>query len=65
MVDLTEMMKVGEQLLQQALAAVCRYQEAIDSSKPDVEVERLRIESESLLRIIHEYRARAQGSSES
>lgn len=58
---LTEMMKAGDQLLQQAMGAVCRYQEAIDSSAPAVEVERLRIEAESLLRTVREYRVRAQG----
>jgi hypothetical protein len=63
--DLTEMMKAGEQLLQQALEAVGRYQESIDSSTPAVEVERLRIEAESLLRTVREYRVRARGSSES
>jgi hypothetical protein len=62
---LTEMIKVGEQLLQQALEAVGRYQEAIDSSAPEVELERLRIEAESLLQTIREYRVRVRGSSES
>ena len=27
--DLTEMMKAGEQILQRALEAVCKYQQAI------------------------------------
>lgn len=57
------MMRAGEQLLQQALEAVCKYQEAIYSSAPAVEIERLRIEAETLMRTVREYRIRAKGSS--
>ncbi|MNU00331.1 hypothetical protein D3C72_2434330 [compost metagenome] len=62
MVDLTEMMKSGEQLLQRALEAVGRYHEARDSSMPEDEVERLRAEADSLLRLVWEYQSRALGS---
>ena len=63
--DLTEMMKAGEQILQRALEAVCRYQQAIDLSAPAVEVEHLRIEAESLMRAVREYQMRAKGFSRS
>lgn len=63
--DLTEMTKAGEQILQRALEAVCRYQQAIDSSAPAVEVEHLHIEAESLMRAVREYQMRAKGFSRS
>lgn len=63
--DLTEMSKTGEQLLQRALEAVGKYHEARDSSVPEMEVERLRIEADLLLRILQEYQVRALGLSRS
>lgn len=63
--DLTEMTKAGEQILQRALEGVCRYQQAIDSSAPAVEVEHLHIEAESLMRAVREYQMRAKGFSRS
>lgn len=63
-VDLTEMMKAGEKLLQRTLEAVCRYHNARDSSAPEADVEFLRIAAEALLRTVREYQLRAQGSSE-
>lgn len=62
--DLRDMMKSGEQILQQALEAVGKYHEARDSSVPEAEVERLRAEADSLLRVVQKYQLRALGSSE-
>ena len=62
--DLTEMVKAGEQLLRRALDAVGEYHEARDSSMPEAEVERLRVEAESLVQIVREYQVRALGSSQ-
>ena len=62
--DLTEMVKAGEQLFQHALDAVGKYHEARDSSVPEAEVERLRVEAESLVQIVREYQVRALGSSQ-
>lgn len=61
--DLTEMMKAGEQLLKRALEAVCAYHKARDSSTPPEEVERLRLEAESLMRAVQHYQQRALGVS--
>jgi hypothetical protein len=62
MVDLTEMVKSGEQLLQRALEAVSRYHEARDSSVPEDEVERLRAEANSVLQVVWEYQFRGLSS---
>lgn len=62
--DLIDMMKSGEQILQRALEAVGRYHEARDSSVSEVEVELLRAEADSLLLGVREYQLRALGVSE-
>lgn len=62
--DLKEWMVVGDPLLQEALSAVRRYHEAKDSPTAAVEVERLRLEAESLMEAVQEYQRRALGRPE-
>ncbi|MHC2144066.1 hypothetical protein [Pseudomonas sp. 210_17 TE3656] len=59
--DLEEKIAAGEPLMQQAMDALRRYHEARDSLTPVEEVERLRLEAESLFEAVHEYQRRALG----
>lgn len=59
--DLDEKIAAGEPLMQQAMEAMRRYHEAKDSLKPAEEVDRLRLEAESLFEAVHEYQRRALG----
>lgn len=59
--DLEEKIAAGESLMQQAMDALRRYHEARDSLTPAQEVERLRLEAESLFEAVHEYQRRALG----
>lgn len=59
--DLEEKIAAGEPLMQQAMEAMRRYHEANDSLKPAEEVDRLRLEAESLFEAVHEYQRRALG----
>ncbi|MNJ57201.1 hypothetical protein D3C77_527810 [compost metagenome] len=59
--DLEEKIAAGEPLMQQAMDALRRYHEARDSHTPVEEVERLRLEAESLFEAVHEYQRRALG----
>ncbi|AIL61129.1 hypothetical protein [Pseudomonas alkylphenolica] len=59
--DLEGKIAAGEPLMQQAMGALRRYHEARDSHKPAEEVERLRLEAESLFEAVHEYQRRALG----
>ena len=58
--DLEEKMKAGEPLWQQAMDAVRRYHEAKGVLSPE-EVERLRLEVESLMQALIQYQQRALG----
>ena len=59
--DLQEKMAAGEPLMQQAMDAVRRYQEARDSLTAAEEVERLRLEAESLMQAVSEYQQTVLG----
>lgn len=59
--DLHKKMALGEPLMQQALDAMRRYHEARDLLTPANEVERLRIEAESLMQAVNEYQLSALG----
>ncbi|MNJ54451.1 hypothetical protein D3C81_2165870 [compost metagenome] len=59
--DLKDKMKAGEPLMQQAMDALRRYYEARDFLAPSEEVERLRLEAESLFEAVHEYQRHALG----
>ncbi|MHC2148316.1 hypothetical protein [Pseudomonas sp. 210_17 TE3656] len=62
MKDLEEVMAAGEPLMQQAMDALRLYHEARDSLTPvEEEVDRLRLEAESLFEAVHEYQRRALG----
>lgn len=58
------MVEAGEPLMQQAMDALRRYHEARDSLTPAEEVERLRLEAESLFEAMQEYQRRALGCPE-
>ncbi len=60
MEDLDEKMEAGEPLMQQALQALRRYNEA-KGKKPAEEVERLRLDAESLMAAVQEYQLRVLG----
>lgn len=60
--DLKEWMVVGDPLLKEALSVVRRYHEAKDSPATAEEVERLRLEAESLMEAVQEYQRRALGA---
>ena len=60
--DLDEKMEAGEPLMQQALQALRRYNEA-KGKRPVVEVERLRLEAESLMAAVQAYQLRVLGGS--
>jgi hypothetical protein len=62
MKDLEEKIITGEPLMQQAMEAMRRYHEAKDSLTPPEEVDRLRLEAESLFEAVHEYQRRALGA---
>lgn len=53
--DLQEKMAAGEPLMQQAMDAMRRYHEARDSLTAAEEVDRLRVEAESLMQAVSEY----------
>lgn len=61
MVDLQEKMAAGEPLMQQAMDAVRRYHEARDSLTTAEEVDRLRLEAESLMQAVSEYQQAVLG----
>lgn len=58
------MIEAGDALLQEALEALCRYHEARDSSASTTEVERLRQESETLIKALEEFQLKALGGLE-
>ena len=60
MEDLGEKMAAGNPIMQQALQALRRYNEA-KGKKPAEEVELLRIEAESLMAAVQEYQLRVLG----
>ncbi|UVM58461.1 hypothetical protein LOY37_13000 [Pseudomonas sp. B21-012] len=55
--------EAGEPLIQQAIDAVRRYHAAQDAGRPEKEIERLRLEAESLFQAVTEYQLRALGGS--
>lgn len=55
--DLDEKIAAGEPLMQQALQAVRRYNEA-KGKRPAEELERLHLEAESLMSAVQEYQLR-------
>lgn len=59
--ELDERVAGGRPLMQQAMQALRNYNEAI-GKKPVEEVERLRLEAESLMAAVSEYQLRALGS---
>jgi len=59
--DLHKKMALGEPLMQQAMEAMRRYHEARDSLTDAEEVERLRLEAESLMQAVSEYQLSALG----
>ena len=59
--DLQEKMAAGEPLMEQAMDAMRRYHEARDSLTPAEEVDRLRLEAESLLQAVCDYQQTALG----
>ncbi|QYX46929.1 hypothetical protein K3F43_19875 [Pseudomonas tussilaginis] len=59
-VDLEELMKAGEPLMAQAVAALRRYQEA-QGELPAEKVESLRLEAEALFTAVNEYQRQALG----
>lgn len=61
MKDLEEKIAAGEPLMQKALDALRRYHEARDFQAPPDEVERLRLEAESLFEAVQEYQFRVLG----
>ncbi len=64
MKDLGEKIAAGEPLMQQAMDAMRRYHEARNSLTSAKEVERLRLEAESLMEAVQEYQRRALGRPE-
>lgn len=59
--DLHKKMALGEPLMQQAMEAMRRYHEARDSLTDAEEVERLRLEAESLMQAVSEYQLSVLG----
>ncbi|WP_460420851.1 hypothetical protein [Pseudomonas sp. ZL2] len=55
------LVEAGEPLIQQAIDALRRYHAAQDSGQPEEDVERLRLEAESLYQAVTEYQLRALG----
>ncbi|MNN53729.1 hypothetical protein D3C81_1685030 [compost metagenome] len=58
---LAGVIEAGEPLIQQAIDALRRYHAAQDAGQPAKEVERLRLEAESLYQAVTEYQLRALG----
>ncbi|MCP3750800.1 hypothetical protein [Pseudomonas sp. SBB6] len=58
---LAGVIEAGEQLIQQAIDAQRRYQAGQDAGRPAMEVERLRLEAESLYQAVTEYQLRSLG----
>ncbi|AIL61188.1 hypothetical protein [Pseudomonas alkylphenolica] len=58
---LTGVIEAGEPLIQQAINAQRRYHAAQDTGQPAKEVERLRVEAESLYQAVTEYQLRSLG----
>ncbi|MNJ27768.1 hypothetical protein D3C81_1741360 [compost metagenome] len=52
----------NERLIQSALDALCRYQDARNSSAPAKEIERLRQESETQMKSLEEFQQKVQRS---
>lgn len=61
MKTLAGIIEAGESLIQQAIDAHRRYREALDAGMPSNEVERLRLEAESLYQAVTEYQLRSLG----
>ncbi|SDQ69104.1 hypothetical protein SAMN05216487_3304 [Pseudomonas sp. UC 17F4] len=59
---LAGVIEVGEPLIQQAIDAQRRYHAAQDAGRPTKEVERLRLEAESLYQAVTEYQLRLLGN---
>lgn len=62
MKSLMELIKAGEPLVQQAVDALRRYHEAQVADGPAKEVERLRLEAESLYQVVTDYQLRVLGA---
>ncbi|MNF09548.1 hypothetical protein D3C80_2102360 [compost metagenome] len=58
---LNGIIEAGEPLIQQAIGAQRRFQAAKDEGLPVEEVERLRVEAESLFQSVTEYQLRSLG----
>ncbi|MDF9893487.1 hypothetical protein [Pseudomonas sp. R32] len=58
---LAGVIEAGEPLMRQAIDAQRRYHAAQDSGQPAQEVERLRLEAESLYQAVTEYQLRSLG----
>jgi hypothetical protein len=58
---LAGVVEAGEPLIQQAINAQRRYHAAQDAGQPAQEVERLRLEAESLYQAVTEYQLRSLG----
>ncbi|MNP52914.1 hypothetical protein D3C76_1473390 [compost metagenome] len=58
---LAGIIEAGEPLIQQAIDAQRRYHAAQDAGQPAKEVERLRLEAESLYQAVTEYQLRSLG----
>ncbi|WP_150776858.1 hypothetical protein [Pseudomonas fluorescens] len=58
---LTGVIEAGEPLIQEAIDALRRYHAAQDAGQPAKEVERLRLEAESLYQAVTEYQLRSLG----
>ncbi|MNE66774.1 hypothetical protein D3C80_1623470 [compost metagenome] len=63
MKDLKEKVAAGEPLMRQAVDALRRYHEARDLLAPSEEVERLRLEAESLFEAVQKYQFLVLGRS--
>ncbi|QHF28601.1 hypothetical protein [Pseudomonas sp. R32] len=59
--NLAGVIEAGEPLIQQVIDALRRYHAAQDAGQPAKEVERLRLEAESLYQAVTEYQLRALG----
>lgn len=59
--DLQEKMAAGEPLMQQAMDAMRRYHDAKDLGATAEDVERLRLEVESLMQAVSEYQQAVLG----
>lgn len=57
------LIEAGEPLIKQALEAIHAYHEAQDAGKPEEEVERLRLLSESLYQAVCDYQLRFKAKS--